>query len=235
MSTLLPSSSPIQKSAFSSRAASEAESLEASSQAGRSLEAPSSSWRCPVCDGCDVNAARVVRPCCGERVCVSCDRSIADAPRRPRGGGGRQAGYLFFADDDDDASPPPPPPRCPRCGRSALRARDVLRSLEALGERGCAAALYELGALAEVGQRHIGVAATPAAAAAYYGRAAALGDVDAMSAMGRLYLSGRGVDVDAAAAAACFSMAAERDDARGLYNLGVCDDPRGKNSRRGVS
>jgi len=45
-----------------------------------------------------------------------------------------------------------------------------------------------------------------------------------MNAMGGLYLEGLGVDRDDARAAACFAMAAERDDPRGQFNLGVCYD-----------
>lgn len=90
--------------------------------------------------------------------------------------------------------------------------------LKAKAEAGDAQAQVGLGELLHGGR---GVARDEAAAAKWFGKAAAQGSAQGLAALGLLYLTGSGVPADAAKAAELTRQAADKGLAPASYNLGL--------------
>ncbi len=106
--------------------------------------------------------------------------------------------------------PEPPPAASFATCADAVRASAwpaALTQCQPEADQGNVAAMMALGGMSERGQ---GIAADPAAAAAWYQRAAAAGSAEASYRLGEMYEEGRGVDKNIAEAANHYSQAARR-------------------------
>ena len=106
-------------------------------------------------------------------------------------------------------------------GLKAYDAKDYKRAYELLlplADKGNAAAQYRIGVILDAGH---GIKPNPAAAVAYYDKAARSGVPAAAFNLGLLYFDGRGVEKDYASSVRYFSIAAEQGDVDGQLNLGL--------------
>lgn len=181
--------------------------------------------RCPICwDDWDVNYSPCVLPCCCQSICVPCVLRLGGVRAAELAPPRRRRSSLWFL--TCFAARPASPtlrrgPPCPLCRTPCpATSEEYVKLVARNADAGNAAALGHLGRCFRRGMA--GFARDDVEAAAFYARAAALGDVDAMLGLGFLYFSGAGVPEDARIAARYFALAAARGDATAEFNLAWC-------------